>query len=283
MAIKDILSNSKYADDMVLSLPDGTTFTLGDARQMNAQDRQRLTERAQQLEAAEAGVMSRVNSLRQAGLLDDQLNPVAVRQSDAQLRREITAQTGIDEGDPLFGPVLKQVKQEMAGVRDAFTKEVETLKSQLGAVTGATKQAIGSYLNDVYSSTYDRTVSTMPEDLRSKYSLKDAIAYANEHKFLDANGRLEIDRALDRMSWEDRKALELAKVRKDSEALNAQRKELASMQRPGVAGQNVGKNTTGFDPMTDKGRVKSIDEAIAAAASDDELWNSALRFTGTVQ
>ena len=51
MALKDILTQGKYADDIVLSLPDGTTATVGEMRALEAEERSKLIQRAQVLEA----------------------------------------------------------------------------------------------------------------------------------------------------------------------------------------------------------------------------------------
>ena len=58
MALKDILSNAKYPDDMVLNLPDGSTVNVGEIRALPVAERQALT----------AQIEQRQNTLGQAEL-----------------------------------------------------------------------------------------------------------------------------------------------------------------------------------------------------------------------
>lgn len=275
MALKDILTNAKYGDDIVLTLPDGTTASLGEMRALEANERKALLGRQQSLEQAEAGIMQRITSLRQAGLLDENLNPVVPSQTS--IKQHVTQATGLTEDDPLFGDVVKAMKAELATVRSEAQKEIDAMKAQMGQLAGVTKQAVSGYLNDFYGTTFAKESSALPEDIRKDLKLESAIEYATQHNLMDKMGRLDIASAVDRMTWEDRKKLEMSKVQAESKKVQENREALAQMQRPG--GQRSAKPVEGqFNPMNEKGQPKSFEDAIAAAAQDDELWSSALKY-----
>jgi hypothetical protein len=73
MALKDILSNAKYADDMILNLPDGSTVQVGEIRALPVAERQALTAQIEQrqntLGQAELAFASKFQQAVQAGWL----------------------------------------------------------------------------------------------------------------------------------------------------------------------------------------------------------------------
>lgn len=272
MALKDILTSGTYADDMVLSLPDGTTATVGEMRSMAATERAALLQRSKDLETAEQGVMQRVTTLRNAGLLDDQMQPITQR----QVERHVAEATGMDEDDPLFGPLVRQTRAEIAAIKTAAETEITGLKNQVAQIGNATRQAMQGYLGDHYSATFSREQAALPEAIRSKVTLEQAVKYATDRKLMDDVGRLDISAAVDRLTWEPRKESERAALEAKGAEVAEQRKSLAAMQRPGFHGPST--HGTGFKTTDDKGRTLSLDEAIAAAGNDDQIWASAAQF-----
>jgi len=216
--------------------------------------------------------------LREAGLLDDQLNPVLSTRAEREVRQTITQQTGITEEDPLFGPLLKQVKTEMAAISGQMKTELESLSNSVKQIGGVTQQAVKGYLGDHYDQVYKTSRAALPESVRDKYPLDKVIEYATQRQLTDQVGRLNIARALDQMSWDDVKAAE----RKDFEAsrkqLEEDRQALSQMGRPQPSGP---RHNTGFKGTDDKGRTLSLDEAIAAAGNDSEIWDQALKTATT--
>lgn len=268
MALKDILTSATYADDMVIAMPDGSSATVGEMRGLAAAERQALLARSQQLELAEQGVMQRVTKLREANLLDENMNVVTTR----QVAQHVAATTGMDENDPLFGPLVKEVKGEMA----KLTEMVTGLKTQLGQVTQATQQAVKGYLDDSYNSVFAREQAALPEAIRGKVTLEQAVDFATKRKLTDDLGRLDIHEAVDRLTWDARKEAELSTVKAQKTEIDEGRKALEAMQRPGVHGPRT--IDTGFKGTDDKGKTLSLDEAIAAAGNDDEIWKSAAQW-----
>lgn len=281
MAIKDILSNAKYGDDIVLALPDGTSFRIGDVRAMEAEERNALVGRAQKLQDAEAALHQRVTKLQSAGLLDQNLNPVIKPVDDNRVRAAITANTGIEEDDPLFGPILKQVKAELATATDSLRKELETVTNQVKLIGNVTQQGVKGYLDDHYDRAFSAATGKLPESIRGKVSLSDALKLAESKKLTDNLGRFDIALAVDQLAWPMVKEHERTELTKNSQQIEEDRKALAQMGRPSASGPK--RADTGFRGVDDKGKTLSLDEAIAAAANDSELWNSAGAYLGTVQ
>ena len=92
MALKDILSNAKYADDMVLNLPDGSTVNVGEIRALPVAERQALTAQIEQRQStlgqAELAFASKFQDAVKAGWMaqDGRIIPPAapVRAAAAQ-------------------------------------------------------------------------------------------------------------------------------------------------------------------------------------------------------
>lgn len=268
MALKDILSNAKYADDMVISLPDNTTATVGEMRAMAAEERNQLLQRSKTMEQAEQALADRIMEAQRSGILTP-VTPI----DDATIRREAAAQFGLSEDDPVLGQVAKEFKRmeaerkaEIAGLEAKFRGEVDTLKGITGKVTGA-------YLDDYYAAKFSLASAALPTDIRAKAKLEDVINYAKDHNLMDKVGRYNIDMALDQLTWEDRKAHELTTIRAEGQKTADKAAQMASMNRPSpnaLRTRQVEKE--GFDPLTKDGKVKSFDEALADAANDDSLW-----------
>lgn len=270
MSLKDIISNAKYADDMVLTLPDGTTATIGEMRGYTASERQSLLARNSSLEEAEGALRTRVVRLQEAGLLDSNLNPV-VPTSQQTSKASFSAMSGVDENDPLFGPMYKQFRTEIAEVTKSVKDEIAGLQTSLKQIGSVTQQAVKGYLGDHYDATFRAAKSSLPEALRDKYTLDKVVEYATNKRLTDSVGRLDISMALDQLSWEDRKATFEAEQAKTREQLETDRKAIAQMGRPQMAGP---KHNSSFKGIDDKGKTLSLDDALAAAQNDSEIWNS---------
>ena len=324
MALKDILSNAKYADDMILNLPDGSTVNVGEIRALPVAERQALTAQIEQRQStlgqAELAFAAKFQQAVQAGWLAQDGKIVAPVQqqtqqttqtqpTSTQLRAAAQAEYGLSDDDPLLGPVVKQMKAELAQ-RDArlaeLTTKLDALPSQfdglkstlndgLSRVTGVVNTSVGRYLNDQYQSQFAQATKDLPKGVTVGY--EDAYKYASEKNLKDKDGFLQIDAAVDRLTWDARKkaerdewkASETAKLTKDIEERNRistltppSRNPLNSTAKP-AAGE--------FDPYNEridaKGnktrQVKSFEEAMSAAMSDEDVLKSALGSSGMVQ
>jgi len=326
MALRDILSNAKYADDMILNLPDGSTVQVGEIRALPAAERQALTQQIEQrqntLGQAELAFAAKFQEAVRAGWLaqDGKIVPPApARAADsapqpsaAQIRAAAAAEFALDESDPLLGPVVKLVKQELAArdqtITDLRTKldalpgQFDSLKSTLtdglGRVTGVVNTSVGRYLSDQYQSQFTQATKDLPKGVTVDY--EQAFRYASDHKLQDKDGFLQISEAVDRLTWNDRKAAELAAAKADLVAKTTkdleEKNRVATLTPPArnpLAHQPAAKEGD-FNPYNErtnsKGEkvraVKSFEEAMSEAMSDEDVLKSALStasFGGGVQ
>ena len=324
MALKDILSNAKYADDMILNLPDGSTVNVGEIRALPVAERQALTAQIEQrqnvLGQAELAFASKFQQAVQAGWLAQdgkvvaptvQTQQQAVTPTAAELRAAAQVEYGLSDDDPLLGPVVKQMKaelakrdQEMAALRADMAKipgQFDGLKSTLtdglSKVTGVVNTSVGRYLNDQYQSQFAAATKDLPKGVTVDYET--AYKYASEHQLKDKDGFLQVADAVDRLSWDARKnaerdewkTKETAKLTKEIE----DKGKLASLTPPQSRNplHTAPAKDGEFDPFNErtdaKGNkvkvVKSFDEAMAAAMSDEDVIKSAMGTTnfGMVQ
>jgi hypothetical protein len=316
MALKDILANGKYTDDMILALPDGSTVNVGEIRSLPVAERQALTSQIEQrqntLGQAELVFAAKFQQAVQAGWMaaDGKIvAPVQQQQQQvktptaAELRAAAQAEYGLSDDDPLLGPVVKQMKAELAQ-RDAALAEMRTkldalpsqfdslkntLTDSLGKVTGVVNTSVGRYLNDQYQSQFAQATKDLPTGVKVDYET--AYKYASDHQLKDKDGFLQVSEAVDRLTWNDRKKAELeaakseliAKTTKDLEDKN----KLAALTPPQSRNplhSNAKVADGEFDPFNErtdaKGNkvrtVKSFDEAMAAASMDEDVMKSAL-------
>jgi len=322
MALKDILSNAKYADDMILNLPDGSTVNVGEIRALPAAERQALTtaieQRQNTLGQAEMAFAAKFEEAVRSGWIrrdDGKVIPAprvdtVVQPTNAELRSAAQAEFGLSDDDPLLGPVVKQMKAELdkrdkalESMRAELAKQpaaIESLKSELlgtvGKITGVVNTSVGRYLNDQYQSQFASATKDLPKGVSVDYEA--AYKYASDHQLKDKDGFLQIADAVDRLTWNDRKAAERKEWEADQTAkLTKQIEEknrLATVTPPSrnaLANQPV--KDGDFNPYNErtdaKGNkvraVKSFEEAMSEAMSDEDVLKSALGAAsfGTVQ
>lgn len=281
MALKDILGDgTKYQNDMVIALPDGTSMTVGEMRGLEAEEKAALVKRQTLMTNAEQELAGRILAAQRNGLLDD-----PSRRTEPEVRTAITNTfPGLDENDPLFGQVAKEMKRiqvesetRVKAIETDFTKKFDDLKA-------ITAKAIGVNLNDHYSSKFGQTVADLPTDIRGKVKLEDALKYAETNRLMDASGRYDISLAVDRMTWNDVKEHERKQITAEATAAATKSAQMASLKPGGnrsAITSEAQKDT--FSPFTKEGdrtRTKSLDEVLAEAANDEALWSSALTLTG---
>lgn len=326
MALKDILSNAKYSDDMILNLPDGSTVNVGEIRSLPAAERQALTSQIEQrsntLGQAELAFAAKFQQAVQAGWLAQDgriVPPVAptrtvdpAKPTTAELRAAAAAEYNLDENDPLLGPVVKAMKTELATRDQRFTELSAkldalpgqfdsfkaTLTDSLGKVTGVVNTSVGRYLSDQYQSQFAQATKDLPKGVTVDYEA--AYKYASDHQLKDKDGFLQVSEAVDRLTWDARKkverdewrATEKDKLTKEIEESRRvatltppSRNPLASTAKP-KEGEFVPYNER-TDAKGNKVRaVKSFEDAMSEAMSDDDVLKSALStasFGGAIQ
>jgi hypothetical protein len=271
MALKDILNNAKYADDMVLTLPDGTTGTIGEFRSLDAEERNNLIQRAKTIEQAEIALADRIREAQSRGILNSQ----PVQTDDAAIRAAAAQQFRLSEDDPLLGQVAKEFKRLEAQNKQNLDAVVAKTNAEIAKLGGITKQVTQAYLDDWYTTRHQAATASLPSDVRSKVKLEDAIKYAEEHRLMDKAGRYDIDASVDRLTWDARKEHERAEFRTDATKKAEKEAQMASMNRPSPNTLRTRQaENDGFNPLTKEGKVKSFDEVLADAQSDGALWDS---------
>lgn len=283
MALKDILTNAKYADDLVLTLPDNTTMTVGEMRQMSTAEKQMLQERSKTVEQAEAAIAARVMELQRAGLLTAEGAPVP-NPTERQMRHAVAEEYGVDENDAIVGPVVKEMKKQLAERDQQFKAFQENTKKTLETVTSVVRTAVEANLEERYHTDFDRAVAALPEKVRGKVDYEKAYKFADENKLKDRFGRLDLSQAIDRMTWNDVKEAEKAALEASVTADLEKKNRMAQATRPRMAGPEHTRQQTDFNPTVEETtargrkieRAKTFDEALAEAQSDDALMQSAL-------
>ncbi len=313
MALKDILSNAKYADDMILNLPDGSTVQVGEIRALPVAERQALTSQLEQrqntLGQAELVFGAKFQEAVRAGWLTEDGKVVPPRQqaatvvpTAAQIRSAAATEFNLDENDPLLGPVVKLVKQELnardnkitelTAKLDALPGQFDSLKStltdSLGRVTGVVNTSVGRYLNDKYQEDFARSTKDLPKGVTVGY--EDAYKYASERQLKDKDGFLLINEAVDRLTWKNRQKAELEQAR--AELVANTTRDLEEKHKLAILAPPTSRSPLHTAPVKEgdfkpynertdaKGNkvqvVKSFEEAMSEAMSDEDVLKSAL-------
>jgi hypothetical protein len=281
MALRDILNSGKYGDDIVLTLPDGSTATVGEMRALSQEERQQLQQRQQLVEQAELAIAQRVQELQKAGAFTPTQNQPAY--SDVQIRNAAAQEYGLDPNDPLLGPVVREFRAQ----QEAQKAELEAMRNDFGkavkSITDVVQTAVGANLEERYQTDFERATKVLPEGVKVEY--QKAFEYANANGLKDKWGRLDINSAVDRLTWESRKQAELERIREQAIQEAESKARLAGATRPRVSSPENHRARTDFspveqitDPKTGRTRavVKSFDQALAEATNDEALLQSAL-------
>jgi hypothetical protein len=286
MALKDVINSAKYGDDIVLTLPDGTTATIGEMRALSAEDRASLTQRQTLVEQAELAVARKVQEFQQAGLLTENgqvVAPVVQPKTDAEVRTYAASELGLDPNDPLLGPVVKEFKTEMAKRDHAIEAMKNDFGSTLKTIVGVVQTAVSANLEERYQNEFERATKGLPTGVKVDYQT--AYDFADKHGFKDKWGRLDLNEAIDRMTWEDRKKVERASLKESAQEAIENKARMATAARPRVSGPQSHQPKTDFQPFekvtTKDGKTrevaKSFDQALAEASNDDALLESAFK------
>jgi len=277
MALRDILNSGKYGDDIVLSLPDGTTATVGEMRSLSQEERQHLMQRQQLVEQAE--LAKKFQQLQQQGAIV----PNTPNMSDTQIRNAAANEYGLDPNDPLLGPIVREFKSELAKRDQTLTAMKNEFGEALKQITGVVQTAVGANLEERYQTDFQRATQGLPSGVRVDY--EKAFEFASKQGLKDKWGRLDINAAVDRLTWEERKAAELESIREKAAQEAESKARMATATRPRVSSPDNHRSKTDFtpvekivDPKTGRTRevVKSFDQALAEATNDEALMQSAL-------
>lgn len=269
----EIMADSKYADDLVFDLKDGTSRSLGEIRAENRetqgalgkrmnQQEEALRQREAQLGAAEIELMQRVDGhAKRLGISVEDF----IQGKAGQLpvtRKEVAAATGLDENDPLLGQMVKELK----AISQRLDKTDAELATQRDKIL---KPITATYLNDYYELQWERTRGSLPKKAQEKLTYEDTLKHAEQRGMKDRAGRLDVVAAARDLAspfaqdeWREQERAKLRKELKD-EAF------ASSLPKPGQTGPRGGVPKSFKD---EKGRTKSFDQVLNDAAQDADLW-----------
>ena len=267
----DILKDSQnYPDDYVISMKDGSTLSLGDARSYDRENEGRLTqtltakERELQEKEGKLGMAANeIASLFQQYSEMTGLSPEEILAGKKPTTRSVAATHNLDENDPLVGELVKEVKS-LKSALDATKSEITTLRDK------GVKPIVGQYMNDWYEMKYEKIVPTLPKSAREKADMKALMGYAEKNRLTDASGRLDLSKAAREMFEEDFISERVEAKLKDERKKQAEIETLRAAQPPVREGSPKLGVPKSF--KNEKGQTKSFDEVLQEAATDSALW-----------
>lgn len=232
-AIKKFLDDTQnHPDTTVIRIGD-TEVPLGSLRQLNASERQSLSDRIKQTETKETEL-----NTRQQAIVDLAQKAQAAYQAAEEAKAKAGQRQPEAGADPFADPWLAPVKAALTDRDKKFEEQANLLKS-LQATLG---QAATVFMKREWQREYDG----LNFGKRDKKPTRDEILkYANENKIVDGDGMPSVRLAWDKMSEGDR--LEDAR----NEALLKGREEgrmeaMASrFTPPGVPGMGQGPQPIG--------------------------------------
>jgi hypothetical protein len=244
--------------------PDNTPITIGDQqiplgslRQLNASERQTLSERLKGVEAKETEL-----NTRQQNIVDLAQKAQAAYQAAEEARKTATTRQPDPNADPLSDPWLAPVKTQLES-RDKKIQELETLIKNQQTTLG---QAASLFMKREWQREYDG----LNFGKREKKPTRDEIlTYAQQNKIVDSDGLPSIREAWNKMSEGDR--LEQLK----QEALEKGREEgrmeamAARVTAPGVSG--MGQSIQSGQPRKITPDTDVLGDLYGDAIKDPEL------------
>lgn len=268
---KEILSDSSlYPDDFTVALKDGQTMTLADMRAYDRENEGALTAR---LSAREKEIEKREKTVNDASIsLGSVVEKVAASsgltveellQGKTPTKRAVAAAADLDENDPLVGTVVKQLKVMQAKIDAVEAQNNSLRKDALGPM-------LNTYLDDFYESRWEKLSPGIPEG--AKVERQQAMEYAQKNGLKDAKGRLDLDKALRDLTYEDRVKADAKKMAADLRKKDDDARVLASVPKPG--GNLGAKIRTDKSLTNEKGMTKNFDEMLAMAQEDTEMWRA---------
>lgn len=231
-AIKKFLDDTQGHPDSTPIRFGETEIPLGSLRQLNASERQALSDRIKQTETKETEL-----NTRQQAIVDLAQKAQAAYQAAEEARAKASTRQPDANADPFNDPWLAPVKTALTD-RDKKIEEQAALLKTLQATLG---QAATVFMKREWQREYDG----LNFGKRDKKPSRDEILkYANENKIVDGDGMPSVRLAWDKMSETDR--LEEAR----NEAMEKGREEgrmeaMASrFTPPGTPGAGQGPVTT---------------------------------------
>lgn len=268
---KELLADkATYGDDFVVSVKvngKDETLSLGEMRAYDVESKGALTadltRREQALSTREKNVSQAEVSIgtviektaAAAGMsVDDLLS------GKAPTRRAVAEAADLDENDPIVGKLVKQMKDMKAEMGTLAAGNEKLRKEALGPM-------LNTYLEDYYESTWEKIEPGLPKGATVKR--EEALKYAQDNKYTDAKGRLDLRKAAKDLTYEARINEEAEKRVADRMKQEEDKRVLAAAPKPSSLGTRT---KTDKSLTNDKGQTKNFDEVLNDALTDTDLW-----------
>ena len=240
-AIKKFLEDTQgHPDSTTVKIGD-TEIPLGSLRQLNASERQTLSDRLKQVETKETEL-----NTRQQGIVDLAQKAQAAYAAAEEARAKASQRQPDPSADPFADPWLAPVKAALTD-RDKKLEEQATLLKSLQATLG---QAATVFMKREWQREYDG-LNFGKRD--KKPTRDDILKYAQENKIVDGDGMPSVRLAWDKMSETDR----LEDARKEAQEKGREEGRMEAMAsrftQPGTPGPGQGPLSPGkkITPDTD--------------------------------
>jgi hypothetical protein len=277
---KEIISDSKsFPDDFTIDIG-GEKYAVGDLRRANSESggeiQRQLDARKTELDTREATLGQAQQELanlfqtfsEKTGLtLEDVTNGKTITTANA--KKVAAGATGLDPNDPILAPVIAQITE----LKD---KEIAGLNAKIGDLSKAVGMALKVNLDDHYEREYGEISKTMPKDAMKDLDLNKVLKYAGDNKIMDRHGRFNLKKATDEMTADTRRAAEIAEAEERGRRKAIEEGQIASVSRPGARAAHLTNS-----PKNTDGSTKTIEQAMADAANDPDIWKNALATAGT--
>lgn len=255
-----------YGDDFTVSLKDGQTMTLGEMRSYDRENEgaltAKLTAREQELNTRESNVNTATKQV--ANLINKYAESAGMTVEDVlegktPTKRQVAANTELDENDPLVGQVVKKLNamQTQIDNRDA---EIKTLKEKgIGPI-------LNTYLEDFYEAKWEKVAPTLPKG--AKLELKQVMEHAEKNGLRDSKGRYDLTKAVRDLTYDARVDEEAEKRVAGLRKKDQDEALMSSIPKPG----SQARFGTPKNFKDDKGKTKTFDAVMNDALQDVDLW-----------
>ena len=269
--LKDILADKSIKDDVIFTLASGQTTTIGELRALSAENQSVLSKRETDLANREKAFQEQLKNLQLAQaetarlykeVMEGKVKPGA---GDSHVADDPFK--GLNESDPVIGPLIKAHRAQQS----AFEKmQNEIIRPLVESQSRMAKSYLEDRLEQMY---YD----LVPEAKRTDIPFDNLLKAANDNHYLTRGGIPDLRRAYRDLTTKPMTQAEIdAQIKAAEErGREAGRKEAAPrLPRPSA---NVGAprsmdNAEGFRPKVTTSVSAALDEALAAAAKDADIW-----------
>lgn len=281
--IAKILGNNKLTDDMTIQVGE-ESFTLGELRLMDRETEGGSTAELEQIQkdidARESQlVMAQNNTIEiLRGVADHigvELDDLVGGQWKGKVKGKATASTTGDT-DPELAGLDDATKAAVLTARKLMAPEISKLQKELADTRKALGIGISVSLDQYYEDTWEKLSDKVPKGADGKplvkLDMKTVLEHAAKNNLNDARGRKDLKKAFSELTQEARTQQMILEAEERGAKRREQELQIGAVTKPGASRPaHITK-----PPVDDKGRTKTLDQVLADAANDTEIWQNAL-------